>query len=229
MRDVTAHASPTVSDLGELAAISERFETAPASSVVSWARDEFDADVVLAASFQDCVLVDVATRVFPDVEVVFLDTQYHFPETLEYVETVRDRYDLKLRVMKPEIEPDDLWKTDPDACCGARKVESLRRALEGKAAWMTGLRRVEAATRADAPIAGWDERWGVVKINPIATWTDQDVEDYSRDRELPRHPLVDRGYTSIGCWPCTRPVGEDKDARAGRWAGTDKIECGLHG
>ncbi len=216
-------------DIATLAEVSEGFETAPVSSVVKWARDEFGDEIVLAASFQDCVLIDVATRVFPDVEVVFLDTQYHFAETLEYVETVRERYDLNLSIMKPLIEPDDLWKTDVDACCGARKIQPLRRALQGKRAWMTGLRRSEAATRATAPIVGWDQGQGLVKVNPIANWTDQEVEDYARDRELPEHPLASQSYASIGCWPCTRPVGDGEDARAGRWAGTNKIECGLHG
>ena len=117
---------------------------------------------------------------------------------------------------------------DPDGCCALRKVEPLGRALEGKAAWMTGLRRVETPTRADAPIVSYDIGRGLVKVNPIATWTDTDVEGYVRDRGLPAHPLADRGYRSIGCWPCSRPVGNGEDARAGRWAGTDKIECGLH-
>ncbi len=217
-----------VPDLGELAATSARLESAPASKIVRWAADEFGDGLVLAASFQDCVLIDVAAHVVPDVEVIFLDTQYHFAETLWYVDQVRERYDLNLRVMHPEIEPDDLWQTDTDACCNARKVLSLARALESKAAWMTGLRRVEAPGRANAPIAGYDVGRGLVKVNPLASWTDLDVEGYVRDRELPVHPLTERGYASIGCWPCTAMVGNGDDPRSGRWAGTDKIECGLH-
>jgi phosphoadenosine phosphosulfate reductase len=165
----------------------------------------------------------------PGLEVVFLDTQYHFEETLQYVKQLETRYDMNLRVMQPLIEPDDLWEIDTNECCTLRKVEPLARALEGKQAWMTGLRRSEAATRASAPIVGLDVGRGVVKVNPIATWTDADVAAYVRDHELPEHPLRDEGYLSIGCWPCTRPVGEGEDARAGRWAGTGKVECGLHG
>jgi phosphoadenosine phosphosulfate reductase len=126
------------------------------------------------------------------------------------------------------VNPDNLWVQDPDSCCAARKVEPLRRALEGKAAWISGLRRTEAPTRANAPIVSYDIGRGLVKVNPIAPWTDFDVDQYSLDRELPRHPLHDRRYASIGCWPCTRPVAEGEDARSGRWAGTDKLECGLH-
>jgi phosphoadenosine phosphosulfate reductase len=217
-----------VPDLDELASISARFEGAPAGRIIRWAHDRYGSGLVLAASFQDCVLIDLAVHEVPDIEVVFLDTQYHFDETLAYVEAVRERYGLNLTVMHPEVEPDDLWKTDPDGCCAARKVEPLARALEGKAAWMTGLRRAEAPSRASAPIVGFDLRRGLVKINPIATWSDLDVEGYVRDRGLPVHPLSERGYPSIGCWPCTKPVGNGEDARAGRWAGTDKIECGLH-
>jgi phosphoadenosine phosphosulfate reductase len=221
--------STAVPDLAELATVSTSFESAPASAVVEWARDRFGDDLVLAASFQDCVLIDVAARVAPDIEVVFLDTQYHFAETLWYVERVRERYDLNLRVMTPEVDPDSRWQHDPDGCCGIRKVEPLARALEGKAAWMTGLRRADAPTRARTPIVGYDVGRGLVKVNPLATWTDLDVDSYTRDRTLPAHPLADRGFASIGCWPCTRPVNNGESTRAGRWAGTDKIECGLHG
>jgi phosphoadenosine phosphosulfate reductase len=227
VRHVTSLAV-AVPDLGELAATSARFESGPTSKVVRWAADEFGDGLVLAASFQDCVLIDVAAQVVPDVEVIFLDTQYHFAETLWYVDQVRERYDLNLRVMRPEVEPDDLWQTDTDVCCNARKVLPLARALEGKTAWMTGLRRVEAPGRADAPIASYDVGRGLVKVNPLATGTDLDVEGYIRDRELPAHPLTERGYASIGCWPCTAMVGNGDDPRSGRWAVTDKIECGLH-
>jgi phosphoadenosine phosphosulfate reductase len=160
---------------------------------------------------------------------VFLDTGYHFAETLWYVEQVQARFDLNLSMIKPEVPLDDRWLTDPDACCQARKVEPLQRALAGKAAWMSGLRRDEAQSRANSPIVSYDVGRGLVKVNPIATWTDQDVAGYIHDHELPVHPLADRGYASIGCWPCTRPVEEGETTRAGRWYGTDKTECGLHG
>ncbi|HEX5614627.1 MAG TPA: phosphoadenosine phosphosulfate reductase family protein, partial [Acidimicrobiia bacterium] len=133
-------------DLAELRAVSEALERKPASAAIRWAVDRFGDGVVLAASFQDCVLLDVAVRVVPDIEVVFLDTQYHFAETLDYVEQVRARYDLNLRVMEPLVEPDELWKIDTDECCTLRKVEPLARALEGRSAWMTGVRRSEAPT-----------------------------------------------------------------------------------
>jgi phosphoadenosine phosphosulfate reductase len=217
-----------IPDLSELADVSAMLESAPPTEVVGWAWDRYGDDLVLAASFQDCVLIDLAAQVAPEIEVVFLDTQYHFAETLWYVDQVRRRYDLNLRVMEPEVAPDNLWQRDPDGCCALRKVEPLARALEGKAAWMTGLRRDEAPTRANAPIVSYDVGRGLVKVNPIATWTHLDVQGYVQDRGLPVHPLADRGFTSIGCWPCTRPVGDGDEARAGRWAGTDKIECGLH-
>jgi phosphoadenosine phosphosulfate reductase len=214
--------------LTELAEVSRSFESKPASSVVKWASERFDTGLVLAASFQDCVLIDVAVQAVPDIEVVFLDTQYHFAETLWFVEQVRARYNLNLTVMRPKAAADDLWHSDPDQCCRVRKVEPLDRALRGRAAWMTGLRRDEAASRVSAPIVSYDQSRGLVKVNPLATWSDLDVAGYIKDRGLPVHPLAERGYTSIGCWPCTRPVGEGEDARAGRWAGMDKTECGLH-
>lgn len=224
---MTTTAAP-IPDLGELADVSASLEAVPASAVVGWAWDRYGDDLVLAASFQDCVLIDLAVQVAPEIQVVFLDTQYHFAETLWYVEEVRKRYGLNLRVMQPEVTPDNRWKQDPDGCCALRKVEPLGRALDGKAAWMTGLRRAEAPTRADAPIVSYDIGRGLVKVNPLATWSDFDVEGYVAVRGLPSHPLADRGYRSIGCWPCSRPVGNGDHARDGRWAGTDKIECGLH-
>ena len=215
-------------DLRELAAVSAALERQPATSAVEWAAERFGDGLVLASSFQDCVLIDLAAQVAPDLEVVFLDTQYHFAETLWYVETVRRRYDLNLRIVEPDIDPDDRWMDDPDACCAARKVVPMAKALAGREAWMTGLRRDEAPTRARTPIVGYDVGRGMVKVNPIATWTAADVERYAASRALPEHPLREKGYASIGCWPCTRPVAEGEDARAGRWSGLDKLECGLH-
>ncbi len=226
--DALPHVAP-VPDLAELAKVSAELETQAASATVRWAWETYNDEAVLAASFQDCVLIDVAMQVAPDIEVVFLDTQYHFAETLWYVEQVRARYDLNLRIITPQIDPDNLWQIDTDACCEMRKVEPLSRALEGKAAWLTGLRRDEASTRANAPIVGWDIGRGIVKVNPLAPWSHVDIDGYVSDRDLPQHPLRDKGYPSIGCWPCTQPVADGDDPRAGRWAGSGKLECGLHG
>ncbi|MHB1445728.1 MAG: phosphoadenylyl-sulfate reductase, partial [Acidimicrobiales bacterium] len=178
-------------------------------------------------SFQDSVLIDVAVRQFPEIEVVFLDTGFHFPETLDYVETLRQRYDLNLRIIGPNLGPDD-WPCGTERCCELRKVVPLARALVGRDAWMTGLRRAEAAVRAEAPIVGWDVGRGLVKVNPLATWSDQDVSGYVVDHGLPVHPLTSQGFLSIGCAPTTRAVLPGEDPRAGRWSGTDKTECGIH-
>jgi phosphoadenosine phosphosulfate reductase len=217
-----------IPDLEALNSVARELEHQPASAAVRWAAEEFGDALVLAASFQDSVLIDIVARVAPDVEVVFLDTQYHFAQTLWYVEQVRQRYDLNLRIVEPLVEPDDLWQTDLDGCCALRKVEPLNRALDGKRGWMSGLRRSESPSRAKAPVITWDLGRGLVKVNPLAAWNDADVDGYTREHNLLVHPLAEQGYKSIGCWPCTRAVGDGEDARAGRWAGSDKTECGLH-
>jgi phosphoadenosine phosphosulfate reductase len=213
--------------LDELSVISNGFESAPASSVIRWAVETFDDSMVVAASFEDIVLIDLVTKVRPGIEVVFLDTEAHFPETLSFVEDVRARYGLNLTVTKPG--PDAAaHPCGTEQCCQFRKVEPLRRALAGKRAWMTSLKRADGPTRGDAPIVSWDASFGLVKVNPLATWTDDDITSYLADHALPVHPLVSRGYRSIGCAPTTRPVAEGEDPRAGRWSGLDKSECGLH-
>jgi len=216
-------------DIGddELAALSDSFEVAPASAAVRWAVDTFHPYLCMTASMTDAVLIDIAVKVEPSIEVVFIDTGYHFPETLETVESVRRRYGLNLRVMTVPHHDEELWKIDPQNCCSAVKVGQLDRALAGKLAWMSGLRRCEAPTRAAAPIVGRDLR-GLVKVNPIANWSDDDVAGYIRDHDVPVNPLLRQGYTSIGCMPCTRPTTPGEHARAGRWSGLDKTECGLH-
>ena len=215
-------------DLRQLDAASTALESQPATAAIEWAAERFGDGLVLASSFQDCVLIDLAAQVVPDIEVVFLDTQYHFAETLWYVETVRRRYNLNLRIVEPDVTADDRWLDDPDGCCAARKVVPMAKALAGRTAWITGLRRDETPTRTKTPVVGYDVGRGMVKVNPIADWTEIDVQRYSQDRSLPEHPLREKGYASIGCWPCTRPVVEGEDPRAGRWAGLDKAECGLH-
>ena len=202
-------------------------ETAPALDVVGWAIERFGSDVVLACSFEDCVLVDLAVRVNPTIEVLFLDTGFHFPETLAFVETVRSHYDLRIRVLRPNLGPGE-WPCGTERCCELRKVEPLAHALEGRRAWMTGLKRCDSPTRAGIPVVGWDEAREMMKVNPLARWSDGDISRYTADNGLPVHPLADRGYLSIGCAPTTRPVLPGEQPRAGRWSGTDKTECGLH-
>ena len=211
----------------ELALTSAGFESAPASAVIRWAVDTFGDSIVLAASFEDIVLIDLVTKVVPAVEVVFLDTGAHFPETLSFVDDIRGRYRLNLTVTKPGPEA-GAHPCGTEQCCQFRKVEPLRRALAGKRAWLTSLKRSDGPTRADSPIIGWDSSFGLVKVNPLASWTDRDIASYLADHGLPVHPLVPLGYRSIGCAPTTRPVSEGDDPRSGRWAGLDKSECGLH-
>ena len=230
MSATTVPSAAAVPDLAELASESARLETLPAGAAVRWAAERFGDSLVIAGSFQDAVLIDIAEKAAPGIEVVFLDTQYHFAETLWFVEEVRRRYDLNLTVVSPlsDVQPDNRWQTDVNGCCGVRKVEPLNRALAGRAAWITGLRRVDAPTRATAPVVSWDLAHNMVKLNPLATWTDDDVAGYIADHDLPVNPLTERGYPSVGCWPCTRPVAPGEDPRAGRWSGKDKTECGLH-
>jgi phosphoadenosine phosphosulfate reductase len=211
----------------EMALLNEQFEKAPASEIIRWAVDTFHPHLALTASMTDAVLIDLAVSVEPSIEVVFIDTGYHFPETLDTVETVRRKYGLNLKMMTVPHHDEELWKVDPENCCSAIKVGQLDRALMGKEAWMSGLRRAESPSRAEAKILSLDLR-GLVKINPIANWTDLDVQGYIADHDVPVNPLVHQGYPSIGCQPCTHPVEPGADPRSGRWAGKDKTECGLH-
>ena len=224
--DVTHVQAVPYSD-AELAELNAEFEHAPASKIIRWAVESFGPHLSLAASMADALLIDLATKIDPAIEVVFIDTGYHFPETLETVERIRRHYGLNLRMMTVAPHNEALWKVDPENCCSAVKVGQLDRALAGKAAWMSGLRRDEAPSRAKAPIVARDLR-GLVKVNPIAAWTDNDVALYIQRHDVPVNPLVAKGYPSVGCWPCTQPVAEGADKRAGRWASTGKTECGLH-
>ena len=211
----------------ELAEVSADLETAPATEVVSWAIEQFHPNLSLTSSMTDAVLIDLAWRIEPSIEVVFIDTGYHFPETLETMERVRRHYGLNLRVLTVPPHDQELWRVDPENCCSAVKVGQMDRALQGKLAWMSGLRRSEASTRAAAPIVSRDVR-GLVKINPIAQWTDEDVDGYIDTLDIPLNPLLLQGYTSIGCMPCTSKPVDPNDPRSGRWAGKGKTECGIH-
>ena len=213
----------------ELDDVNVELEHAPASTIVAWAVQRVGVEhLCIASSMADTVALSIALDVAPTLEVVFLNTQYHFAETWATVEAMKVKHPgMQLRVMEPSVAPDELWKTNLEGCCAVRKVEPLERALAGKHGWFTGVRRVDATTRTDAPIVTIDKR-GLVKVNPLATWTDEDVASYAADHEVPLHPLLSQGYPSIGCWPCTRKPAEGEDPRAGRWAGSNKVECGLH-
>lgn len=202
--------------------------------VLRWAVDTFGDDVTAASSMGDEVLVELIAQSAPSVDVFFLDTSYHFAETLatrdHYAERVRLRTVLPL-LTRPEQEAEhgpNLFERNPDLCCAIRKVEPLNRAVDGRAAWVTGMRRVDAPTRTDITLVGWDSKRRMVKINPIAAWDDDDVERFAFEEDVFLNPLRERGYASIGCEPCTRPTAPGEDPRAGRWAGKNKTECGLH-
>ena len=216
----------TATDL-DVDSLSARFESWAARDIVAWAIGTFGERLAVPSSMGDTVLVHLAASVDPSVEIVFLDTGFHFPETLVTLERASQRYRLNVVVQRPAADAPDVFAAGVEACCAARKVDGLERALHTKAAWMTGLRRSDSPERADTPIVALDRR-GLVKICPLARWSDADVERYSAEHDVVRNPLVERGYPSIGCWPCTQPVGPGEDARSGRWKGTPKTECGLH-
>jgi phosphoadenosine phosphosulfate reductase len=209
---------------------------ASAEEVVAWAVREFGSFLAVASSMQDTVLAHLVSQRMPFVDVLFGDTGYHFAETLGTRGAVELEMDVDVVDVRPELtvaEQDaahgpSLHERDPEACCAMRKVAPMRRALQGYEAWATGVRRGETAARANAPLVSLDERNGVVKLNPLAAWTDEQVAEYSRRHGLVSNPLLADGYPSIGCAPCTRRVTPGEDARAGRWAGLDKTECGLH-
>jgi len=197
---------------------------APADRVLAWAVGTFGSDLSVACSMQDAVLVDLAVRADPAVEVVFLDTGFHFAETLETAERVRDRYDLNLLTLRPAVDATTYLVDGTAACCEARKVAPLERHLAGRSAWVTGLRRAESPSRAGAATLEWDAARGMVKVNPIVAWSDEDVDRYVAEHDIIVNPLRDKGFDSIGCEPCTLPGA----GRSGRWAGSDRLECGLH-
>ena len=203
---------------------------------LAWAHDLFGNDLVVASSMGDTVLVHLASEVIPEVNVLFIDTGYHFPETLGTAAAHAATRPIRLLTVTPRqsvaeqnaTEGTDLFATDPDRCCALRKVEPLERGLASYSAWITGMRRDDAPTRADIEVITWDRSRGMVKVNPLAAWSDADVEAYSREHDVLENPLREVGYASIGCAPCTQPIGPGQGPRAGRWAGLDKTECGLH-
>jgi phosphoadenosine phosphosulfate reductase len=209
---------------------------ATAQQVLAWAAETFGNRMIVASNMQDAVLVELAAKARPGVDILFLDTGYHFAETIGTRDAVETVYDVRIVNATPEhtvAEQDsllgkDLFARDPNQCCALRKVAPLQNTLSGYDAWVTGVRRVEAPTRANTPLVTYDEKFGLVKINPIAAWTDEEMDAYIAEHNVLVNPLVAEGYPSIGCAPCTAKPAPGADKRSGRWAGTGKIECGLH-
>jgi phosphoadenosine phosphosulfate reductase len=227
-------------DLEALRELAERagrdLEGAHPTEILRWAADTFGTDLVLASSMGDEVLVHLAAEAVPGIDVIFLDTGYHFAETIGTRDAFAATAQITLHTILPRqtvAEQDAehgprLHDRDPNLCCALRKVEPLERGLAPYTAWVTGMRREDAPTRTDIPVVGWDAKRGKVKLNPLAAWTTEQVDAYAAEHHVLLNPLRQIGYTSIGCAPCTRAVAPGEDPRAGRWSGQDKTECGLH-
>jgi len=221
----------------EVAALNEEFLGKSPEDILRLAFERFE-NIQFACSFgaEDVALVDMIVKIKPDAKIFYLDTDVLFKETYELIDRIADRYSANLIKYSPLISLEEqaetygeaLWASKPNDCCGVRKVEPLVRALSNLDAWITGIRREQAPTRANAGVIEVDEKFGLIKFNPIALWKDQDVWDYIQANEVPYNPLHDNGYPSIGCSHCTRQVQPGEDPRAGRWAGHEKTECGLH-
>jgi phosphoadenosine phosphosulfate reductase len=213
-----------------LTSLPSAIDESDAAAILRWVEHHIQGDLVFTCSFEDPVLVHLVAEHAPSARIVLLDTQYLFDETLAYAEQLRHLIGFDLSIVRPgnEVLPDELWRRDLEDCCRLRKVEPLGRALDGAAGWITGVRRIDGPTRAATPPVVFDALRGVTKINPLVAWSDEDMSTYVSEHQLPENPLAAQGYSSIGCWPCTRPVAEGEDRRAGRWSGTSKTECGLH-
>jgi len=226
-----------VADLAALADdAGRRLADAPAEEIIRWAADTFGARFCVTSSFADTVLVHLTSRVVPGVDVVFLDTGLHFEQTLAVRDAVAATMPVSVRAVRPPLSVTAqaarygprLWERDPDRCCDMRKVQPLETVFADYDAWAAGLRRDESPSRAGTPVVHFEPSRGKVKVNPIARWTQRDVDAYVRAWQIPVNPLVAAGYPSVGCRPCTRAVASGEDPRAGRWAMFDKNECGLH-
>jgi phosphoadenylyl-sulfate reductase (thioredoxin) len=224
-------------DPAELARWSASLAGRPAAEVLALAARRWP-DIRFSTAFgpEGCLLIDLVARHRLPIDIFTLDTGLLFPETYALWQRLQDRYGLTIRPVRPSLSlaaqaarfGERLWERDPDQCCALRKIEPLRGALEGAQAWVTSIRRDQTRDRSMAGLAEWDDRFALVKVNPLAHWTSAAVWAYLRAHDVPVNPLLEQGYTSIGCMPCTTPVVAGESARAGRWRGTEKTECGLH-
>jgi phosphoadenosine phosphosulfate reductase len=231
-------AVPSAAVREELARASRSLESAEPVEIVRWAAERYGDQLTMATAFgpEGCLIIHWLAAVAPRTYVFNLDTGYQFPETLALRERILKRYGIDVVLEQPEttvaeyerLHGGPLYRTDPDRCCGDRKLAVVKRVLARFGAWMSGIRRDQSPDRAAAPIVGWDHKYGVVKISPLANWTKAKVWDAIMREDVPYNPLHDQGYVSIGCQPCTRAIGAGEDERAGRWSGSAKTECGLH-
>jgi phosphoadenosine phosphosulfate reductase len=222
----------------QLAVASTELAAAPPQEVLRWAVERFGPKLTMATAFgaEGCCLIHMLAEIAPWLRVFNLETGYQFPETLQLRDRIKERYGIEVEFIYPEMTVAEyeaehggpLYRIRPDQCCHDRKMLPLRRAVVGFEAWVSAIRRDQTAHRAAAGVVGWDAKFGLVKVNPLLAWTRKDIWDFIVKNDVPYNPLHDRGYPSIGCWPCTQPVGAGEDERAGRWAGTAKKECGLH-
>jgi phosphoadenosine phosphosulfate reductase len=222
----------------ELARASRALESSSPEEIIRWAVGRFGDKLTMATAFgpEGCLIIHWLATIAPATYVFNLDTGYQFAETLTLRDRIEQRYGIGVVLEKPATTVDDyerlhggpIYRTDPDRCCGDRKLAIVSRVLVNYDAWMSGIRRDQSPDRAAAPIVGWDHKFGVVKISPLANWTKAKVWDAIVRDNVPYNPLHDKGYVSIGCAPCTRAVNAGEDERAGRWSGTAKTECGLH-
>ena len=222
----------------QIAAASTRLEGETPQAILRWAVEQFHPRLTMATAFgaEGCCLIHMLAEIEPGVRIFNLETGYQFPETLELRERIRRRYGIEVEFVRPELtvaEYEDehggpLYRIRPDQCCYDRKIVPLRRAVAGYDAWVSAIRRDQTVHRAAAGVVQWDAKFGLVKVNPLLGWTGREVWAFIVEHDVPYNPLHDRGYPSIGCWPCTRAVDDGADERAGRWAGTAKKECGLH-
>jgi phosphoadenosine phosphosulfate reductase len=218
--------------------LADELETATAEEIVRTAVERIER-LTFACSFgaEDMVLLDILMKIDPEASVFYLDTDVLFPETYDLIDRAVERYGIpNLTRVRPKLtlaeqaeqHGDELWRRDPDLCCSLRKVQPLTEWLSGQEGWITGIRREQAPTRRNAKVFEWDQKFGLVKVNPLVRWTNDEVWEYIRQHDVPYNPLHDQGYPSIGCLHCTRPVAPGEDPRSGRWAGFAKTECGLH-
>jgi phosphoadenosine phosphosulfate reductase len=222
----------------QIAAANDQLTYATPREILLWAVRTFHPRLTMATAFgpEGCCILHMLADIEPGVRVFNLDTGYQFPETLDLRERIRSRYGIEVEFVRPEMSVAEyeaehggpLYRIRPDQCCHDRKSLPLRRAVEGYDAWISAIRRDQTKDRAVASVVQWDAKFKLVKVNPLLAWTKTDVWEFVQKHEIPYNPLHDRGYPSIGCWPCTQAVRPGEDDRAGRWAGTMKKECGLH-